>query len=228
MTHDIHQHRILILDFGSQYTQLIARRVREIGVYCEIWPWDSAVERIRNFSARGIILSGGPESVHAENGPVAPPVVYQLGIPVLGICYGLHTMALQLGGRVEPSEIKEFGYAKVDVVHACRLLDGIADEVDVSGQSRLDVWMSHGDKVVSLPDGFIITARTESAPVAAIADEARRFYGVQFHPEVTHTAQGQRILQRFVEDICGCAGLWTAENIIEDAIQRVRCPGGLR
>jgi GMP synthase (glutamine-hydrolysing) len=226
MTHDIHQHRILILDFGSQYTQLIARRVREIGVYCEIWPWDSAAEDIRNFSARGIILSGGPESVHAENGPVAPQVVYQLGVPVLGICYGLHTMALQLGGRVEPSDLKEFGYARVDVVHACRLLDGIADEVDVSGQSRLDVWMSHGDKVVSLPPGFSVTARTESAPVAAIADEARSFYGVQFHPEVTHTAQGQRILQRFVQDICACAGLWTAENIIEDAIERVRSQVG--
>jgi GMP synthase (glutamine-hydrolysing) len=226
VNHDIHQHRILILDFGSQYTQLIARRVREIGVYCEIWPWDSAPEAIRNFAARGIILSGGPESVHAENGPVAPPVVYQLGIPVLGICYGLHTMALQLGGRVEPSDVKEFGYARVDVVHASRLLDEIADEVDVSGRSQLDVWMSHGDKVVSLPAGFSITARTESAPVAAIADEARSFYGVQFHPEVTHTAQGQRILQRFVEDICACAGLWTAENIIEDAIQRVRSEVG--
>ena len=226
MSHDIHQHRILILDFGSQYTQLIARRVREIGVYCEIWPWDSAPEDIHNFQARGIILSGGPESVHAENGPVAPPVVYELGIPVLGICYGLHTMALQLGGRVEPSDVKEFGYARVDVVHACRLLDEIADEVDVSGRSRLDVWMSHGDKVVSLPAGFTITARTESAPVAVIADEARRFYGVQFHPEVTHTAQGQRILQRFVADICACAGLWTAENIIEDAIRRVRSQVG--
>jgi GMP synthase (glutamine-hydrolysing) len=153
-------------------------------------------------------------------------VVYQLGIPVLGICYGLHTMALQLGGRVEPSDVKEFGYARVDVVHASRLLDEIADEVDVSGRSQLDVWMSHGDKVVSLPAGFSITARTESAPVAAIADEARSFYGVQFHPEVTHTAQGQRILQRFVEDICACAGLWTAENIIEDAIQRVRSEVG--
>jgi len=226
LSHDIHQHRILILDFGSQYTQLIARRVREIGVYCEIWPWDSAPEDIHNFQARGIILSGGPDSVHAENGPVAPYVVYELGIPVLGICYGLHTMALQLGGRVEPSDVKEFGYARVDVVHACRLLDEIADEVDVSGRSRLDVWMSHGDKVVSLPAGFTITARTESAPVAAIADEARRFYGVQFHPEVTHTAQGQRILQRFVADICACAGLWTAENIIEDAIRRVRSQVG--
>jgi len=222
MTRDIHQHRILILDFGSQYTQLIARRVREIGVYSEIWPWDSSEDDIRRFSARGIILSGGPESVHADNGPLAPDLVYRLNVPVLGICYGLHTMAMQLGGRVEPSEVKEFGYARVDITGESSLLRGIEDHVVADGMPQLDVWMSHGDKVVALPDGFSIIARTDSAPVAAIADEERKFYGVQFHPEVTHTAQGQRILHRFVHDICGCEGLWTAENIIEDAVSRVR------
>ena len=222
MTHDIHQHRILILDFGSQYTQLIARRVREIGVYCEIWPWDSAENEIREFSARGIILSGGPESVHADNGPLAPEVVYRLGVPLLGICYGLHTMAMQLGGRVAPSDIKEFGYARLDVVWPSRLLQGIEDHVNDAGQPQLDVWMSHGDKVVELPAGFRVAAQTESAPVAAIADEERGYFGVQFHPEVTHTAQGQRILQRFVREICACDGHWTAQNIIEDAVQRVR------
>ena len=226
MTHDIHQHRILILDFGSQYTQLIARRVREIGVYCEIWPWDSGPEAIRNFAPRGIILSGGPESVHAVGGPLAPDIVYRLGIPLLGICYGLHTMALQLGGRVVPSELKEFGYARVDVIAHSRLLQGIEDHLDAAGQAQLDVWMSHGDKVAELPVGFDLVASTVSAPVSAIADEKRGFYGLQFHPEVTHTAQGQRILQRFVREICRCDGLWTAENIIEDAIQRVRAQVG--
>jgi len=221
MTQDIHQHRILILDFGSQYTQLIARRVREIGVYCEIWPWDSSAGDIKSFSAQGIILSGGPESVHAQDGPVAPEVIYRLGIPLLGICYGLHTMAMQLGGSVEPSDLKEFGYARVNIVKGSSLFDGIEDHVTTSGQPQLDVWMSHGDKVAKLPSGFEVVAGTDSAPVAAMIDAERRFFGVQFHPEVTHTAQGQRILQRFVKDICGCDGLWTAENIIEHAISRV-------
>ena len=222
MNQDIHQHRILVLDFGSQYTQLIARRIREIGVYCEIWPWDAEPEQIREFAARGIVLSGGPESVHAADGPTAPTIVYELDIPVLGICYGLHTMAMQLGGRVEPSAVKEFGYARVDVVKPSRLLDRIEDHIGAAGLAQLDVWMSHGDKVVALPGGFEIVARTDSAPVAAIADDQRRFYGVQFHPEVTHTIQGARILERFVHEICGCDERWTAANIIEDAIERVR------
>jgi len=226
MTHDIHQQRILILDFGSQYTQLIARRVREIGVYCEIWPWDSPAAAIREFSARGIILSGGPESVHAKNGPLAPQVVYQLDIPLLGICYGLHTMAMQLGGRVEPSEFKEFGFARLDIEWPSELLQGIEDHINAAGQPQLDVWMSHGDKVAQLPAGFQLVASSDSAPIAAMADAERRFYGVQFHPEVTHTAQGQRILQRFVQEICGCDGHWTAHNIIEDAVQRVRAQVG--
>ena len=222
MARDIHEHRILILDFGSQYTQLIARRIREIGVYCEIWPWDARPADIVQFAPRGIVLSGGPESVHAENGPQAPTVVYELNVPVLGICYGLHTMAQQLGGRVEPSDFKEFGYARVDVVQPTRLLQNIEDHVDAEGRPQLDVWMSHGDKVIELPPGFELVAKTDSAPVAVMADDGRAFYGVQFHPEVTHTAQGQRILERFVHDICACEENWTPENIIRDSIARVR------
>jgi GMP synthase (glutamine-hydrolysing) len=222
MRQDIHQHRILILDFGSQYTQLIARRVREIGVYCEIWPWDARPSDIRKFAPRGIILSGGPESVHAEDGPQAPDIVYELDVPVLGICYGLHTMAAQLGGIVEPSSFKEFGYARVTVDQPSRLLQAIEDHIDEAGRPQLDVWMSHGDKVVELPAGFEVVASTGSAPIAAIADDGRGFYGIQFHPEVTHTAQGGRILERFVHEICGCEEYWTAENIIRDSIERVQ------
>jgi GMP synthase (glutamine-hydrolysing) len=222
MQNDIHLHRILILDFGSQYTQLIARRVREIGVYCEIWPWDSHPGDILKFAPRGIILSGGPESVHAQDGPRAPDLVFELNVPVLGICYGLHTMAAQLGGEVVPSSFKEFGYAQVSVRQPSRLLQNIEDHIDGQGRPLLDVWMSHGDKLVDLPAGFELVASTESAPIAAIADDGRGFYGIQFHPEVTHTAQGRRILERFVRDICGCEEAWTAENIIRDSIERVR------
>jgi GMP synthase (glutamine-hydrolysing) len=222
MHQDIHRHRILILDFGSQYTQLIARRVREIGVYCEIWPWDAHPGDIREFAPRGIILSGGPESVHAEDGPQAPEIIYELDVPVLGICYGLHTMAAQLGGKVAPSTFKEFGYARVSVQQPSRLLQAIEDHVDEAGRPQLDVWMSHGDKVMELPAGFEVVASTDSAPIAAIADDGRGFYGIQFHPEVTHTAQGGRILERFVHDICGCDEQWTAENIIRDSIQRIQ------
>jgi GMP synthase (glutamine-hydrolysing) len=222
MAHDIHQHRILIVDFGSQYTQLIARRIREIGVYCEIWPWDAIASEIRAFAPKGIVLSGGPESVHAEDGPQAPPICFELNVPVLGICYGLHTMAAQLGGTVEPSELKEFGYARVTVGQPSRLFDSIEDHIDEQGHPQLDVWMSHGDKVVELPPGFEIVGSTESAPVAAMADDGRGFYGIQFHPEVTHTAQGRRILERFVHDICSCDEAWTPENIIRDSIERAR------
>ena len=222
MAHDIHQHRILIVDFGSQYTQLIARRIREIGVYCEIWPWDANASAIREFAARGIVLSGGPESVHADDGPQAPPICFELNVPVLGICYGLHTMAAQLGGTVEPSELKEFGYARVTVGQPSRLLQSIEDHIDGKGRQQLDVWMSHGDKVVELPPGFEIVGSTDSAPIAAMADDGRGFYGIQFHPEVTHTAQGKRILERFVHDICGCEEAWTPANIIRDSIDRAR------
>ena len=224
MTQDIHQHRILILDFGSQYTQLIARRIREIGVYCEIWPWDVTEKEIADFNPQGLILSGGPESATTEEGPKAPSIVFELNVPVLGICYGLHTMATQLGGRVEPSDEKEFGYAEVELIHTCALLDDIADRQggEDGVHALLDVWMSHGDKVVGLPHGFDLVARTASAPVCAIADETRHFYGVQFHPEVTHTSKGQELLRRFVLDICACDARWTAANIIEDAIDHVR------
>ncbi len=222
MTQDIHQHRILILDFGSQYTQLIARRIREIGVYCEIWPWDVTEEEIIEFKPRGVILSGGPESASTEDGPKAPPIVYSLDVPVLGICYGLHTMAAQLGGRVEPSDAKEFGYAEVELIDSSALFDGISDRRADSGNDQLDVWMSHGDKVTELPRGFKLVAQSGSAPVCVIADEQRHFYGVQFHPEVTHTSKGNEILQRFVLDICNCEARWTAANIIDDAIEHVR------
>ena len=222
MTQDIHQHRILILDFGSQYTQLIARRIREIGVYCEIWPWDVTDEEIAEFKPRGLILSGGPESATNEEGPKAPSIVFDMQVPVLGICYGLHTMAAQLGGMVEPSDEKEFGYAEVELTAPSTLLDGISDRETGDTNALLDVWMSHGDKVTRLPEGFELIASTASAPVSAIADETRHFYGVQFHPEVTHTKSGKEILQRFVLDICNCDDYWTAANIIEDAIGNAR------
>ncbi|MGN5519527.1 glutamine-hydrolyzing GMP synthase [Halopseudomonas sp. Lyrl_26] len=224
--HDIHAHRILILDFGSQYTQLIARRVREIGVYCEIHPWDMEAEAIRAFAPKGIILAGGPESVTAEGSPRAPELVFELGVPVLGICYGMQTMATQLGGRVEGSNVREFGYACVDLVGKSAFLDGIEDAVADDGVLTLDVWMSHGDKVIALPEGFKVIASTPSCAIAAMADENRRFYGVQFHPEVTHTKQGLRILSRFLLEICACEALWTPAHIVEDAIARVRAQVG--
>ena len=212
MSQDIHAHRILILDFGSQYTQLIARRVREIGVYCEIHPFDMSNEAIIAFAPRGIILAGGPESVHEADSPRAPQAVFDLKVPLFGICYGMQTMAEQMGGKVQGSDLREFGYARVDVVGKARLLDGIEDHVDDDGVLGLDVWMSHGDKVTEMPAGFHIPASTPSCPIAAMADDARAYYGVQFHPEVTHTKQGLRILSRFVLDICGCAALWTLEH----------------
>ena len=200
MTQDIHQHRILILDFGSQYTQLIARRVREIGVYCEIWPWDVLDQEIAEFRPQGIILSGGPESASSKDAPSAAAIVFELEVPILGICYGLHTMAAQLGGSVEASDEKEFGYAEVELIHSSALFDGIFDRRGEAGEmyGLLDVWMSHGDKVVELPQGFELIARTDSAPVCAIADEARHYYGVQFHPESILTDCGKRLLRNFL------------------------------
>ena len=223
---DIHSDRILILDFGAQYTQLIARRVREFGVYCEIHPWDLSEEEVRAFRPRGIILSGGPESVVAAASPRAPESVYALGVPVLGICYGMQTMAHQLGGKIVGSAEREFGYAEVTLTASCRLLEGIEDRHDTQGHPVLDVWMSHGDRVEELPAGFSGFAATASIPYAAMCDEQRRFYGVQFHPEVTHTSQGTRLLERFVREICGCAALWSTGNILEDAIARVRAQVG--
>ncbi|ACR70303.1 GMP synthase (glutamine-hydrolyzing) [Edwardsiella ictaluri] len=222
MTQNIHQDRILILDFGSQYTQLLARRVREIGVYCELWAWDVSEAQIRDFNPSGIILSGGPESTTEAGSPRAPEYVFQAGVPVLGVCYGMQTMAMQLGGRVESSTEREFGYAKVEVTAPGRLFDGIQDALSADGNAVLDVWMSHGDKVTAIPSDFTTVASTETCPYAIMANEAKRFYGVQFHPEVTHTHQGQHMLQRFVLEICGCAALWTPATIIEDAVVRMR------
>ncbi|MGR9071954.1 MAG: glutamine-hydrolyzing GMP synthase [Gammaproteobacteria bacterium] len=219
---DIHSQKILILDFGSQYTQLIARRIREIGVYCEIFSCECSADEIGRFAPKGIVLSGGPETVTSSDTPRAPEAVFSLGVPVLGICYGMQTMAEQLGGKVESSDFREFGYAQVRARGHSQLLSSIEDHTSPEGYGLLDVWMSHGDKVVTLPGGFIVIASTDGAPMAGIADEGRGFYGLQFHPEVTHTRQGGRILQRFVLDICGCEALWTAGNIIEDSIHHVR------
>ncbi len=219
---DIHSHKILILDFGSQYTQLIARRIRELGVYCEIHPYDWSEEQIRNFDPRGIVLSGGPKTVTADFAPTPPPVVFELGVPVLGICYGMQIMATRLGGAVETAQKREFGYAQVRVKGHSRLLEDIEDHTTPDGAALLDVWMSHGDRVTALPPGFKVIAFTDDAPIAGMADEARRFYGLQFHPEVTHTRQGQRILGRFVLDICGCEPVWTPANIIEESIRAIR------
>jgi GMP synthase (glutamine-hydrolysing) len=223
---DIHADRILILDFGAQYTQLIARRVRECGVFCEIRPWDISDSEVRAFAPRGVILSGGPESVTDAEPPHAPNAVYELGVPVLGICYGMQTMAKQLGGRVTPSAEREFGYAEVTVSGQSRLLDQLQDRADADGNALLDVWMSHGDHVDRVPEGFRITASTGSIPIASMVDEQRRFYGVQFHPEVTHTRQGAMLLKRFVLEICDCAALWSVGNIIDDAVARVRAQVG--
>lgn len=219
---DIHADRILIVDFGSQYTQLIARRVREAGVYCEIMPYDADVEHFKEFSAKGIILSGGPETVTDNETPRAADWLFEAGVPVLGICYGMQTMAAQLGGEVEPSLKHEFGFAQVRCHGHSGLLKDIEDHLTDEGYGLLDVWMSHGDRVESLPKGFKTIASTDNAPLAGMADEERRFYGLQFHPEVTHTRQGERILSRFVHEICQCVSEWTADNIIEDSIQTIR------
>jgi GMP synthase (glutamine-hydrolysing) len=222
MSNNIHDHRILILDFGSQYTQLIARRIREAGVYCELRDPDISEAEIREFAPKGIILSGGPDSTIGNQAPVAPKSVFELGIPVLGICYGMQTMAMQLGGQVESSDHREFGYAQVRARGHSALLRDIEDHTTKEGYGLLDVWMSHGDRVASLPEGFKVIASTDSAPLAGMADEERQFYGVQFHPEVTHTAQGQRIIERFLTEICQCDTLWTSAHIIEDSIQTIR------
>jgi GMP synthase (glutamine-hydrolysing) len=219
---DIHADRILILDFGSQYTQLIARRVREAGVYSEICPWDRADEALDHAGLKGIILSGGPESVTVEAPPHISARVFESGVPVLGICYGMQAMAAQLGGAVETCNKREFGYAQVRARGHTQLLRDIEDHTSPEGYGLLDVWMSHGDRVCTLPPGFITMASTEGSPVAAMADEQRRFYALQFHPEVTHTRQGVRILQRFLHDICGCQSLWTADHIIDEYVAALR------
>ena len=223
---NLHDDRILILDFGSQYTQLIARRVREAGVYCEIYPWDIEMSRISDFGARGIILSGGPESTLESDAPLAPVDIFDLGVPVLGICYGMQTMARQLGGEVENVGKSEFGFAKVRARGHTELLRDIQDEQNAEGHGLLDVWMSHGDRVAKIPPGFKLMASTESAPIAAMADEKKRIYGLQFHPEVTQTRQGVAIYSRFLHEICGCGSAWTAANIIDATITETRAKVG--
>jgi GMP synthase (glutamine-hydrolysing) len=218
---NIHRDKILILDFGAQYTQLIARRIREIGVYCEIWAWDHDPAEIVKFAPKGIILSGGPESTIEANAPRAPQSVFDAGVPLLGICYGMQTMAAQLGGKTEAGHTREFGHAQLSVTAACGLWQGFA-----APKTSVDVWMSHGDRVTAVPPGFSITASTHDLPIAAMADDARRWYGVQFHPEVTHTQHGADLLRRFVVGLCGCETLWTAANIIEDAVARIRTQVG--
>jgi GMP synthase (glutamine-hydrolysing) len=217
---------ILILDFGAQYTQLIARRVREASVYCEIHPFDVDDRFVRNFKPRGIILSGGPASVWEGGTPRAPQAVFSLGVPVLGICYGMQTMAAQLGGKVEMGKIREFGYAEVRARGHSALLRDLQDRTNAEGHGLLDVWMSHGDKVNELPAGFKVIASSAACPIAAMADDKRRFYGVQFHPEVTHTPQGKALLERFVLEICGLSGDWSMPNFSEEAIGRIRSEVG--
>jgi GMP synthase (glutamine-hydrolysing) len=220
------QKKILILDFGSQYTQLIARRVREAHVYCELHPCDVDAEFIRAFAPSGIILSGGPNSVTEGDTPRAPQIVFELGVPVLGICYGMQTMAAQLGGAVETGLVREFGYAEIRAQGHSPLLRDIQDRSNAAGHGLIDVWMSHGDKVTALPAGFAVIASNATTPIAGMADEARRFYALQFHPEVTHTVQGVAMLNRFVHDICGCAKDWTMPNYVDEAVAKIRAQVG--
>jgi GMP synthase (glutamine-hydrolysing) len=214
--------RILILDFGAQYTQLIARRVRESKAYCEIHPCDVSDAFVREFAPRGIILSGSHASAYEDSTLKAPQAAFELGVPVLGICYGMQTMAQQLGGKVEAGKLREFGYAEVRARGHTKFLDGIEDWRGPGGEGMLKVWMSHGDKVVEMPPGFKLMASTESCPIAGMADEARRFYAVQFHPEVTHTTQGTKLLQRFVRDICGCRGDWNMPDYVLESVGKIK------
>lgn len=218
MTVDIHHDKILILDFGSQYSQLIARRLREIGVYCELVPYDIGERFITNYQARGVILSGGPESTVAVNAPKIPDCVFKLSVPVLGICYGMQALAVQLGGAVATSAVREFGHADVSVKQDCPLFTGLGDQ--------LAVWMSHGDKVTRLPPEFHLVGESDNAPIAAMQHDTKPWYGLQFHPEVTHTAAGTDILQHFVCEVCGCATLWTPDHIIEDSVSAIKARVG--
>jgi GMP synthase (glutamine-hydrolysing) len=218
--------KILILDFGAQYTQLIARRVREAKVYCEIHPCDVSDDFVRGFGAKGVILSGSHLSAYDAATEKAPQAVFELGVPVLGICYGMQTMAAQLGGRVEAGRVREFGYAEVRARGHTKLLDGIQDFATPEGDGMLKVWMSHGDKVVAMPPGFKLMASNDACPIAGMADEARRFYAVQFHPEVTHTCQGKALLARFVLDICGCKADWYMPDYVAEAVERIRAQVG--
>ena len=214
--------KILILDFGAQYTQLIARRVREAKVYCEVHPCDVSDDFVRDCAPKGVILSGSHMSAYEESTNRAPQALFGIGVPVLGICYGMQTMAQQLGGKVEAGKVREFGYAEVRARGHTRLLDGIEDSRNAQGHGLLKVWMSHGDKVVEMPPGFKLMASTDACPIAGMADEQRRFYGVQFHPEVTHTRQGKKLLQRFVREICSCRGDWNMPDYVTEAVAKIR------
>ncbi|OGT30964.1 MAG: glutamine-hydrolyzing GMP synthase [Gammaproteobacteria bacterium RIFCSPHIGHO2_12_FULL_35_23] len=225
LTVDIHKQRILIIDFGSQYTQLIARRVREAGVYCEVFSYKATEKEIKEFNPRGIILSGGPETVTAKKNPTVTAAIYTLGCPILGICYGMQIMAKQLGGKVVVAKRREFGAAEIILHEESELFKNIQDSF-VGDKHGLIVWMSHGDEVSKLPKEFKSIASTQTCPIAAIADEARKFYGLQFHPEVTHTQQGQRIISSFVHNVCGCEAMWTVSNIIENSIIKIRAEVG--
>ena len=218
--------KILLLDFGSQYTQLIARRVRETHVYCELHPYDVGDEFIRAFNPSGIILSGGPNSVYEDETPKAPQIVFELGVPVLGICYGMQSMAAQLGGTVENGVVREFGYAEIRAQGHSALLRDIQDRTNAQGHGLIDVWMSHGDKVTNLPRGFTVIASNATTPIAGMADEVRRFYALQFHPEVTHTPQGKAMLGRFVHDICGCEQDWNMPDYVKEAVAKIRAQVG--
>ncbi|CUR53724.1 GMP synthase [glutamine-hydrolyzing] [Serratia symbiotica] len=222
MKKNIYKYRIIILNFGSQYSQLIARCIREIGVYCELWDWNISEEKIRKFKPNGIILSGGPESTIINNSPRAPDYIFSANVPILGICYGMQTMAIQLGGNVENSYKREFGYAQVEIINNCILLYEIQDMINNLGKPLLNVWMSHGDKVTIIPPDFITIAKTDNCPIAIMANEKKHFYGIQFHPEVTHTNQGKRILKRFVFDICQCKVIRTSVNIINNIIKNIK------
>lgn len=213
-TKDPYRQKILILDFGAQYTQLIARTVRELGVYCEIMPWDVDYSVIETFAPQGVILSGGPASTYEAEPPQAPASLFSADVPILGICYGMQTMVEQLGGSVENADHREYGHAVIRTVAASRLLGD-------SGVD-MDVWMSHGDRVSALPDGFAIIAGSDNSPYAAIAEQSRNYYGVQFHPEVTHTVQGKQLLSAFIHQICGCEADWVCANIIATLIQDIR------
>jgi len=223
---NIYNDKILILDFGSQYTQLIARRIREIGVYCELLPYDVSPHFIEKFKPNGIILSGGPDIVNHTGSARAPSIVFELGVPILGICYGMQTMAVQLGGDANSAEKAEFGFAQIRARNHSELLRDICDEINSASHGLLDVWMSHGIEVTKLPTDFNLIASTDNCPIAGFANEEKHYYGLQFHPEVTHTKQGKAILERFVTSICKCKKNWTTENIIDDLLKKIKDQAG--
>mgnify|MGYP000144344460 FL=1 len=223
---NIHHYKILIIDFGSQYTQLIARRVREIGIYCELLPFDVSPHFIENFNPNGIILSGGPDTVSKNDSARAPDIIFELNVPILGICYGMQTMAVQLGGDAKSSEKAEFGSAKIRARNHSKLLSGISDEMNFDGHGLLDVWMSHGIEVTKLPKNFELIASTDSCPISGFANHEKNYFGLQFHPEVTHTKKGTQILERFVTNICKCEKSWTTDNIIDDLLEKIKSQVG--